>query len=151
MIFKQVNFLFEDFSRKDLGMTTEQFLTSKELQEELTDVFGDNFYSKKLCHQVCKKVVELSEDSDVQAVTNILVYLKTEEEYELISSKGHCVVLYKNKLYDYTSDQYANYGVSEVGGLRILSETSDITEFDDMEIGDARVFVNGAYVILLMT
>lgn len=142
--------LFEELNRSETNMTTEQFLTSKELHQELQNVFGDEYYKNKICHQVCKAVEEMSEDKEVHAITNILVYLKTEDNYELVSSKGHCVILYRDKLYDYTSDQYVNSGVDEVNGLRILSETKDIKAFDDMDIGDARVFEKDNYIILLI-
>lgn len=149
MIFKKVNFLFEVFSRKDLNMSTHEFLTSAELQEELTNIFGEQFYSKTLCHQVCRKVAELADDDRVQTKTDIQVFLKIDGDLEPISIKGHCVVQYNNTIYDYTSDQYVYNGVQPVKGLRILTQENDIPIPEDMEIGQAQVFSNEDYVIFV--
>ena len=89
---------------------TEDFLTSKRLIKQLEDKFGKDYYKKPICKEVCEYIHTLC--NKCEPLTFAIGVWKLDNHFiEPISVKGHCVIRYKNKLYDYTSGQYDIYGI----------------------------------------
>lgn len=108
--------------------STEQFLMSKELLEKLESKFGIDYYNKPLCKEVCEYIHELCNKC---IILEFAIGVWKYEDYSLepISNKGHCVIKYNNKIYDYTSGQYDDYGISPADSQpRVLSYNKEFSD-----------------------
>ena len=122
----------------------EDILKSHELYSELKSKFGDNFDYKPLC----KEVTQYIEDNyGIQGIyDNVTVMSYSDDGLEVISRNGHCVIKYKNRLYDFTSNQYSNYPHISVSPScpRILKRDAEIRN-----ILHCDAYSDGSYVICL--
>lgn len=108
--------------------STEQFLMSKELKQKLEAEFGSDYYNRPLCKEVCEYIHELCHKCEVLDFA-IGVWKYTNYSLEPISNKGHCVIKYNNKIYDYTSGQYNDYGITEADSQpRVLSYNKEFSD-----------------------
>lgn len=89
----------------------EEFLVSNDLMNKLKNKFGKEYYKNPLCKDVCMYVKELCPKCDL---LDFAIGVWKYENYEMqpISNKGHCVIRYEDKIYDYTSSQYDHYGIT---------------------------------------
>ncbi len=89
----------------------EQKLLSSELIEELKSKFNDNFNSVGgNCAKVSNYIISKYPDTGLQIQEKFVLYpydKDTDEAVSIYSTSGHTVVQYKDKLYDYTNQQYA--------------------------------------------
>lgn len=83
----------------------EEFLKSKTLLNALENKFGKDYYNKPICKEVCEYIGELCPQAEVLKFM-IGVWKYEAGNSEIISNKGHCVIRYKDLVYDYTSGQY---------------------------------------------
>ena len=88
---------------------TDWFLRSKDLDDQLKAEFGDDYASRPICRDVCRFVK--SKCPNCQTLEYAVgVWKNSKPDLEPISVKGHCVIMYDGKIYDYTSHQYDDYG-----------------------------------------
>ena len=127
---------------KEHYVIVEEFLTSKELINQLKEEFGVDYYKKPLCKEVCMFIKNLCPKCEVLDFM-ISVWKYTDYQLEPISRQGHCVIRYDNKLYDYTSNQYADYDITE------SLEQPRILEYDSRlsDVFGAKVYRDLDYVI----
>lgn len=120
----------------------ESFLTSKSLQKQLAEEFGSGYAAKPICNKVCKFIKDLEPRCEMLDFM-IAVWKLDDHTAEPISVKGHCVIRYNNKLYDYTSHQFDDYGIDVAKTEpRILIREADLDEFFG-----ADAYADGNYVI----
>lgn len=101
-------------------MYTKEYLVSKQLQKELTDEFGPDYYEKPVCREVCEFINSRCPEAKILSLA-IGVWKYDNYELEPISIKGHAVILFQNTIYDYTSEQYLSYGIQPAQSIpRIL-------------------------------
>lgn len=86
-----------------------EFLVSDQLQDLLKAEFGKDYYNKPICKDVCDFVHKQCPEAEVLSFL-VSVWKIEPTFYESISQRGHCVIRYKDKVYDYTSGQYDDYG-----------------------------------------
>ncbi len=121
---------------------TAEFLVSNELLDQIKEKFGVEYYKKPLCKEVCEFVKSLCPECKLLDFA-VGVWKYSNYELEPISTKGHCVIQYQDKVYDYTSDQYTGYGISKADSQpRILKYNKSASEAFG---GD--VFMDRDYVI----
>ena len=121
---------------------TEQFLLSKDLLKNLEDKFGSDYFNKPLCKEVCNYIKELCNKCEILDFT-IGVWKYIDYSLEPISNKGHCVIKYNNKIYDYTSGQYDDYGISKASSQpRVLTFNKEFTDAFGLD-----TYVDNDYVI----
>ena len=89
----------------------EEFLKSNQLLTALENKFGKDYYNKPICKAVCEYVGELCPQAEVLKFM-IAVWKYDKADSEIISNKGHCVIRYKDLVYDYTSGQYNDYDIT---------------------------------------
>lgn len=91
----------------------EQKLLSSELIEELKSKFNDNFNSVGgNCAEVSNFIISKYPDTELQIQEKFVLYSydkNTDEAVSIYSTSGHTVVQYKDKIYDYTNQQYTVY------------------------------------------
>ena len=121
---------------------TSEFLVSDELLSQIEEKFGPDYYKKPLCKEVCEFVADKCPECKMLSFA-IAVWKLENYELEPISVKGHCVIKYDNKLYDYTSDQYLKYGITPAKSQpRILEYNEEYSK-----AFDADIYVDGNYII----
>lgn len=124
---------------------TESFLTSKRLYQELSNKFGNDFSSKPICKEVCEYIKAKCSRCELLSFA-IGVFKFTNYMIEPISVKGHCVIRYNNKLYDYTSNQYISYGIKPVRDqVRVLTYDEKLSKSFESE-----VYSNDDYIIVVL-
>lgn len=102
---------------------TESDLTAENLIKELQGKFGSDFDSKPLCKEVTEYI---STKFSVKGLFYNILVLSREDG--IISNNGHCVIYHNNKIYDYTSNQYASYpGIESSNCPRILEFNEALT------------------------
>ena len=121
----------------------EEFLRSKELQDELIAQFGENFSEKPICKEVCEYVKDRCLKCELLSFA-ISVWKDLGSEFECISNKGHCVIRLDNSLYDYTSNQYIDYGIDYSDGVRILPYNEKLSK-----ALNAKIYSNKNYMIVV--
>lgn len=113
--------------------STINFLTSSALINELKTKFGSNFYNKPVCKHVCEYIANRCDRCEALKF-EIGVWKLSGDDIEPISIKGHCVIRYQDKLYDFTSGQYSQYGISEGELPRILEYDSTLSKIYNIDI-----------------
>lgn len=121
---------------------TSEFLVSNELLSQLEEKFGPDYYKKPLCKEVCEFVSSKCPECKMLSFA-IAVWKLEKYELEPISVKGHCVIKYNNKLYDYTSDQYLNYGITPAKSQPRILEYSE----EYSKAFNADIYVDDNYII----
>lgn len=122
----------------------ESYLTSKLLLSEISEIFGDDYYKKPLCKEVCEFVKSKCPSCELLEFA-ISVWKLSDYELEPISVKGHCVIRYDNKIYDYTSEQYSNYHISKAESQpRILNYSDKLSKALAAEI-----YVDNDYIVAI--
>ena len=121
----------------------EEFLRSKELQDDLIMQFGENFSEKPICKEVCEYVKDRCPKCELLSFA-ISVWKDLGAEFECISNKGHCVIRLDNNLYDYTSNQYIDYGIDYSDGVRILPYNEKLSK-----ALNAKIYSNKNYMIVV--
>lgn len=109
----------------------ENDLTSPALINELKQQFGNDFDSKPLCKEVCEYVISKF-DGDLQGHFFNIIVMSREDG--IISNQGHCVIMYNNKIYDYTSNQYSQYnGIDKINYCpRVLTYDEEMSNLFEM-------------------
>ena len=118
-----------------------EYLVSKQLDNELKAEFGDNYSEQPICKSVCEYIKSKCPKCEVLAFA-VGVWKQIGNEFECISNKGHCVIKLDDTIYDYTSNQYVNYGIDYSEGVRILEQDYDLTK----ALG-ADIYRNNNYII----
>ena len=112
----------------------DSFLVSNELLDQLEEEFGNDYYKKNLCEEVCKFVKSKCNQCELLSFA-IGVFKLGNYELEPISTKGHCVIRYNNKVYDYTSNQYDSYGITPARTQpRILTYNDKLSKKYEAEV-----------------
>lgn len=113
----------------------EEFLVSRELLDQMEEELGKDFYNKdNQCLKACQLVKKLCPECELLEFA-VSVWKYSDYEIEPISTKGHCVIRYKDKVYDYTSNQYLNYGISKAETQpRILKYDKSLTDIFDIKV-----------------
>ena len=100
----------------------EQKLLSSELIEKLKSKFNDNFNSVGgNCAEVSNYIISKYPDTELQIQEKFVLYpydKDTDEAVSIYSTSGHTVVQYKDKLYDYTNQQYAEFNDTYPNSLK---------------------------------
>ena len=120
----------------------ESDLTSQSLINELRQQFGNDFDSKPLCKEVIQYLMSKFNDELQYHFFNVIVISK---EDGVISNQGHCVIMYNNKIYDYTSNQYSHYnGIDKINYCpRVLTYDEEISNLFGMNCYSHNNYVIG--------
>lgn len=124
-------------------LATHDILTSELFINELQEQFGSDFSYKPLCKEVTQYIC--NKFSNVKGLyNNVIVCSYTEEDgLTPVSVNGHCVVMFENKIYDYTSNQYAHYpNIEESVCPRVLEHNEELSSI----VG--KCYSCGTYVII---
>ena len=126
-------------------MDAEDYLLSDQLDNDLKSEFGDNYSDQPLCKEICEYIK--SHCPDCEALTFCIGVWKQEiTGIELISNKGHCVIRYDNKVYDFTSDQYNHYGISrKTSQPRILAYDEELSKLFGCPVYRDNDYIISAY------
>ena len=110
-----------------------EYLLSDQLQKELIEKFGENYSEKPICKEVCEYIKSKCANCEVLSFA-IGVWKQIGNEFECISNKGHCVIRLNDVIYDYTSNQYVDYGIDYSEGVRVLTYNDSLSKALDVKI-----------------
>lgn len=121
------------------------YLMSDELQNELIIEFGEEYSYQPICKEVCDFIAKRCKDCEPLSFA-IGVWKYDKNEFEPISMKGHCVIKHKDRLYDFTSNQYLDYDITPAKTQpRILEFDSEMSE-----ALNTNIYKDGNYIITTM-
>ena len=132
--------------------STVNALTSDSLHKDLIEEFGEDYYTQPICNYVCEFVKHTVADPNLKILHRFMTWVKDDSGYLLpFKTNGHYVIQYGNKIYDYTSDQYQNYGIVPANGLRVLTQISskNLLFYDDTPPARAWYTADNYYIMIL--
>lgn len=121
------------------------FLTSDVLHKQLQKEFGQDYNDQPVCDKVSARVVQLANSDKVECVP---VQFVLTDELQVVSCKGHWVIYYNNKVYDYTSNQYKQDGIKESDRVRIMTPYT-IPDHDLMPMDTVKAYKQDNMIIVL--
>ena len=114
--------VLESMSLAEQTEDIEQKLLSPELIEDLKSKFNDNFNSVGgNCAEVSNFILTKFPNSELQIQENFVLYPYDKDvkgAVDLYSTSTHTVLQYKDKIYDYTNQQYTEHQDTYPDSLR---------------------------------